>query len=78
MLEGVYRLFVTVCSVQDMCKISGCCEHLLSCAVEHMGICSVMQHVDAVGDFTVMFVLDLGKQLFKHLTVTVYIDCVTT
>jgi len=43
-----------------------------------MGICSVMQHVDAVGDFTVMFVLDLGKQLFKHLTVTVYIDCVTT
>jgi hypothetical protein len=35
-------------------------------SVEHMGICSVMQHVDAVGDFTMMFVLDLGKQLFKH------------
>jgi len=43
-----------------------------------MGICSVMQHVDAVGDFTMIFVLNLAKQLFKHLTVTVCIDYVNT
>lgn len=47
-------------------------------SMEHKGICNVMQHFDAVGDFTVTFVLDLGKQLFEHLTVTVCIDCVPT
>ena len=33
MLDGIYRLFVTLCSVQCICRISGCCEHQLSCTL---------------------------------------------
>jgi hypothetical protein len=47
-------------------------------SVGHTGLCSVMQQADAVTEFSMMFVLGLGTQLFKHLTVMVCTDYVTT
>jgi len=43
-------------------------------SVGHMGMCIVQQD-DAIGEFTMTFVLGLSMQLFRCLTVSVSTDC---
>jgi hypothetical protein len=45
-------------------------------SVGHTGMCSVMQQNNAVIDFSLTFVLDLGMLLLKCGTVMIYNVCV--